>query len=72
MSGNGGQDGAGKDTICICNSLVLNKGLMYEGVLTFVVPVGQHHTMLNGVHHDAAIRASREPWLLLKKDFGGP
>ena len=43
----------------ICNSLVLNKGLMYvnmtpkgktEGVLAFVIPVAQHHMVLNGVH----------------------
>ena len=43
----------------ICNSLILNKGLMYmsttpkgetEGVLAFVVPVGQCHMALNGVH----------------------
>ena len=46
----------------ICNSLILNKGLMYvsttpkseiEGVLTFVVPVGQCWMMLNSVYHDA-------------------
>ena len=38
-----------KTLFCICNSLILNKGLMYmsttpkgetEGVLTFIVPVG--------------------------------
>ena len=47
----------------ICNSLILNKGLMYvsttpkgktEGVLAFVVPVGQCQMVLNGVHHDAS------------------
>ena len=46
----------------ICNSLILNKGLMYvsttlkgetEGDLIFVVPVGQHCMALNSVHHDA-------------------
>ena len=49
----------GKMLFCICNSLVLNKGLMYvnttpkgetKGVLTFVVPVGQCCTTLNSVH----------------------
>ena len=53
----------GKMLFRICNSLVLNKGLMYmsttlkgetEGVLTFVVPLGQCHMALNGVHHDAS------------------
>ena len=67
----------GKMFFCICNSLILNKGLMYvrttpkgktEGVLAFVVPVGQCQMVLNGVHHDA----SRGPWLLLRRDFGGP
>ena len=52
----------GKMFFCICNSLILNKGLMYmsttpkgetEGVLTFVVPVGQCWMALNSVHHDA-------------------
>ena len=52
----------GKMFFCICNNLVLNKGLMYmsttlkgetEGVLTFVVPAGQCRMVLNGVHHDA-------------------
>ena len=52
----------GKMFFHICNSLILNKGLMYmsttpkgetEGVLTFVVPVGQCQMALNSVHHDA-------------------
>ena len=52
----------GKTLFCIHNSLILNKGLMYvsttpkgemEGVLAFVVPVGQHHMALHGVHWDA-------------------
>ena len=49
----------GKMFFCICNSLILNKGLMYvnttpkgetEGVLAFVIPVAQCHMVLNGVH----------------------
>ena len=53
----------GKMLFHIRNSLILNKGLMYvsttpkgetKGVLTFVVPVGQCRTVLNGVHCDAA------------------
>ena len=52
----------GKMLFCIHNSLILNKGLLYmsttpkgetEGVLAFVVPVGQCHMALNSVHHDA-------------------
>ena len=52
----------GKMFFHIHNSLVLNKGLMYvstilkgetEGVLIFVVPVGQCWMALNGVHRDA-------------------
>ena len=52
----------GKMFFHIRNSLILNKGLMYvsttpkgetEGVLVFVVPVGQCWMVLNGVHHDA-------------------
>ena len=51
----------GKMFFHIHNSLILNKGLMYmsttlkgetEGVLAFVVPVGQCHMALNNVHHD--------------------
>ena len=62
----------GKMFFRICNSLVLSKGLMYmsttpkgetEGVLAFVIPVGQCHLALNSVHHVANIRASRGLWL---------
>ena len=60
--GVGAETEQGKMFFRICNSLVLNKGLMYvsttpkgqtEGVLTFVVPVGQLWMALNGVHCDA-------------------
>ena len=59
--GMGAETEQGKMFFCICNSLVLSKGLMYmsttpkgktEGVLTFVVPVGQLRMALNGVHRD--------------------
>ena len=52
----------GKMFFHICNSLILNKGLMYinmapkgktEGVLAFVIPVAQCCMALNGVHQDA-------------------
>ena len=51
----------GKMFFHICNSLVLNRGLMYinmtpkgktEGVLVFVMPAAQCHMALNGVHRD--------------------
>ena len=47
---------------CVCNSLVLSKGLLYistmpkgevEVVLAFLVLTSQHTVALNGVHHDA-------------------
>ena len=49
-------------TLCICNSLVMSKRLLYvsnhtqreaEGVLAFLVTIDQCHTALNGVHHGA-------------------
>ena len=49
----------GKMFFCICNSFVLNKGLMYvnttpkgetEGVLAFVIPMAQCRMALNDVH----------------------
>ena len=69
----------GKMFFCINNSLVLNKGLMYvsttpkgkkERVLAFVIPVGQYQMV--GCIMMPVIRASRGPWLLLRRDFGGP
>ena len=68
----------GKMLFHICNSLVLNKGLMCmsttpngeaEGVLTFVVPVGQRHTMLNGVHHDAGHQGQQRTLALAQERF---
>ena len=70
----------------IHNSLILNKGLMYvsttlkgrtEGVLAFVVPVGQCCTALNGVHHDVGhqgqqrtliLAQERSWWLMMAED----
>ena len=52
----------GHALFCICNSLVLSKGLLYisatpkgevEGVLAFLVLTSQHTVVLNGVHRDA-------------------
>ena len=71
----------GKMFFHIHNSLILNKGLMYmsttpkgetEGVLAFIVPVGQHCMALNDVHCDASHQGQQVPWLLLRRDFVGP
>ena len=71
----------GKMFFRICNSLVLNKGLMYmsttlkgktEGVLTSVVPVGQHQMALNGVHHDASHQGQQRTLALTQERFWWP
>ena len=71
----------GKTLFHICNSLVLNKGLMYmsttlkgeaEGVLTFVFPVGQCHTTLNGVHHDVGHQGQQRTLALAQERFWWP
>ena len=68
----------GKMFFHICNSLILNKGLMYvsttpkgktEGVLTFVVPVGQCRMALNGVHHDACHQGQQRALALTQERF---
>ena len=71
----------GKTLFRICSSLVLNKGLMYlsttpkgetEGVLTFVVPVGQCCTVLNGVHYDAGHQGQQRTLALAQERFWWP
>ena len=68
----------GKMFFCIHNSLILNKGLMYmsttlkgdtEGVLAFVVPVGQCWMVLNGVHHDAGHQGQQRTLALTQERF---
>ena len=70
----------GKMLFRIHNSLVLNKGLMYvsttpkgeaEDVLAFV-PVGQHRTMLNGVHCDAGRQGQQRTLALAQERFWWP
>ena len=65
----------------IHNSLVLSKGLMYvsttpkgkmEGVLAFVIPVGQCHLVLNGVHHDASHQGQQRTLALAQEKFWWP
>ena len=71
----------GKMFFHICNSLVLNKGLMYisttpkdetEGVLTFVVPVGQCWMALNGVHRNASHQGQQRTLALMQERFWWP
>ena len=71
----------GKMFFHICNSLILNKGIMYmsitpkgetEGVLAFVVPVGQHHMVLDGVHHDARHQGQQRTLALAQERFWWP
>ena len=68
----------GKMFFHIHNSLILNKGLMYmsttlkgetEGVLAFVIPVGQCRMALNGVHHDAGHQGQQRTLALAQERF---
>ena len=71
----------GKMFFHIPNSLILNKGLMYinttpkgktEGVLAFIIPVGQCHLALNGVHHDASHQGQQRTLALAQERFWWP
>ena len=71
----------GKMFFHIRNSLILNKGLMYmnttpkgetEGVLAFVVPVGQHRLALNGIHRDAGHQGQQRTLALTQERFWWP
>ena len=66
---------------CVCNSLVLSKGLLYmsttpkgemEGVLAFLVPSNQCVTALNGVHHDAGHQGQQRTLVLAQECFWWP
>ena len=43
-----------------------------EGVLTFVIPVGQHQMVLNGVHHDVSHQGQRSTLALTQERFWWP
>ena len=71
----------GKMFFHIHNSLVLNKGLMYvnmtpkgetEGVLAFVIPVGQRRLALNGVHHNVSHQGQQRTLALAQERFWWP
>ena len=71
----------GKMFFHIHNSLVLSKGLMYvsttpkgetEGVLAFVILVGQCCLALNGVHHYASHQGQQRTLALAQERFWWP
>ena len=71
----------GKMFFHIRNSLILSKGLMYvnttpkgqtEGVLAFIVPVGQRRFVLYGVHHDAGHQGQQRTLALTQERFWWP
>ena len=71
----------GKMFFHICNSLILGKGLMYinttpkgeaEGVLAFVIPVGQWHLVLNSVHCDVGHQGQQRTLAIAQERFWWP
>ena len=63
---------------CICNSLVLSKGLLYismmpkgelVGVLAFFVPSSQCTMALNGIHWDAGHQGQQRTLALVQEHF---
>ena len=71
----------GKMFFHIHNSLVLSRGLMYlcttpkgktEGVLAFIIPVGQCCLALNSVHCDAGHQSQQRTLALAQERFWGP
>ena len=71
----------GRALFCMCNSLVLSKGLLYistmpkgevEGVLAFLVPTGQHRVALNGVHRDPGHQGQQRTLALAQEHLWWP
>ena len=71
----------GKMFFHIHNSLILKKGLVYvntspknktEGVLAFIVPMGQCCLVLNGVHHDVSHQGQQQTLALTQERFWWP
>ena len=63
------------------NSLVLSRGLLYvsttpkgeaKGILAFLVPTGQHHTVLNGVLCNAGHQGQQRTLVLMQEQFWWP
>ena len=62
-------------------SLVMSKGLLYvstmpkgeaEGILAFLVPTGQCHAALNGVHHEVGHQGQQRMLPLMQERFWWP
>ena len=73
--------GEGHALFCICNSLVLSKGLLYistmpkgeiVGVWAFLVPSSQCITALNGIHWDAGHQGQQRTLALVQECFWWP
>ena len=71
----------GKMFFRIRNSLVFNKGLLYinmtpkgetEGVLAFIIPMGQRCLVLNGVHRNAGHQGQQQTLALTQERFWWP
>ena len=71
----------GCSLFCICNSLVLHKGLLYistmpkgelEGVLAFLVPSSQCAMALNSMHQDAGHLGQQKMLALAQECFWWP
>ena len=71
----------GHTLFCICNSLVLSKGLLYistmlkgelEGMLAFLVPSSQCAIALNGIHHDVGHQGQQRMLALAQECFWWP
>ena len=68
----------GRTLFCVCNSLVLSKGLLYlsttpkgemDEVLAFLVPSSQWTAVLNSVHHDAGHQGQQRTLALAQEHF---
>ena len=65
----------------VCNSLVLSRGLLYvstipkgeaEGISAFLVPTGQCHAALNGVHCNMGHQGQQMTLALMQEQFWWP
>ena len=63
---------------CVCNSLIMSKGLLYvstmpkgevEGILAFLVLTDQCCAALNGVHHDTGHQSQQRTLVLMQERF---
>ena len=71
----------GHALFCMCNSLVLSKGLLYistipkgelEGMLAFLVPSSQCTMALNGIYHDTGHQVQLRTLALAQECFWWP